>query len=99
MPMNKKIYRGLISLLLLAAVSMSVAQGEPENQASVPETVTTPSEDQLETTSKTTGVDPDSQQAADQAPPAIGAEPRAIKEFKPTEQIEADAAVSFPIDI
>ena len=26
-------------------------------------------------------------------------EPKAIKEFKPTEKIQADSAVSFPIDI
>ena len=99
MPMNKKSYLGLIPLLLLTAVSLSFAQGEPENQASAPETVATPSEGQAETSSDTTGVDPGSPKAADKIPPASGAKPAAIKNFKPTEQIEADAAVSFPIDI
>jgi hypothetical protein len=34
-----------------------------------------------------------------ETPPGTGKDPRPVKEFKPTDKIGADSAVSFPIDI
>ena len=36
---------------------------------------------------------------SDQAPPQPGKVTEPLKEFKPTDRIEADSAVSFPVDI
>ena len=41
----------------------------------------------------------ETQQDVEKASPVTGAAVTPIKEFKPTEQIEADSAVSFPVDI
>jgi hypothetical protein len=42
---------------------------------------------------------PGAGQPAEPVPPASVAPARTIKEFKPTEKIGADSAVSFPVDI
>ena len=86
-------------VLLFAVVSLAVMAADTENQSSDP----AQSGDVPETTSQTppqTGDgEPETQQDVEKAPPVTGAAVKPLKEFKPTEQIEADSAVSFPVDI
>lgn len=96
MRMNKLIYHRLIPLLLLAAVSMAVLAAGNDNQATESTPAVTPSENPEQTSSQAGEVDPEVPEAVEKTPAAT---PRPIKEFKPTDKIEADSAVSFPIDI
>ena len=96
MPMNKLKYQRVIPLLLLVAASMAVLAAGTDNQAAEPTPVVTPSENPEQTSPQAGDVDPGVPEAVEKTPAAT---PRPIKEFKPTEKIEADSAVSFPIDI
>jgi hypothetical protein len=99
MPMNKLKNHGLIPLLLMAVISISVLAVETGNQTpeATPEAV--PSEEATQV-SPQTGDDVSGTQPATQTPPPVeAAAAKPIKPFKPTEQIEADSAVTFPIDI
>jgi hypothetical protein len=98
MPMNKLTYHRLIPLLLLAVVAVSVLAAGADNPASVPNQAAK-AEETAQTRPAADGVGPDTQKAAEQSPPVSGAAAGPVKEFKPTEKIEADSAVSFPIDI
>jgi len=106
MQMNRSIKGGLI-LLLTSAVSLAVLAADTEDQPSkpaeseaVPETLSqTPRQTPPQTPPQTGDGEPETQQEAEKAPPVTGTAVKTIKEFKPTEQIEADSAVSFPIDI
>ena len=98
MPMNKLTYHRLIPLLLMAVVAMPVLVAGAENQASVPNQAAR-SEEAAQPPPAAGEVDPDTQKAAEEPPPVSGAAARPVKEFKPTEKIQADSAVSFPIDI
>lgn len=97
MLMNKRKYHRLLPLLLLAAVSMAVLAAGAEQEASEPTTQSTgqPEEVSPEAAEPVPATD----ESEVKAPSAEAASPRTLKEFKPTDKIEADSAVSFPIDI
>jgi len=104
MLMNKQNYHRLILLLLMAAYSMPVFTADTENPTSESTPAETPSEEPAATAAQTGDVDQDAQQADDNTPPVntqpMNTQPaRPIKPFNPTEKIQADSAVSFPIDI
>jgi len=96
MPMNKLKNHGLIPLLLLAVISItSLAVETPGETPEVsPETATSEETTQA---SPQSGDDVTVPQPATETVNAAALKP--IKPFKPTEQIEADSAVTFPIDI
>ncbi len=96
MQMNKLKYHRVIPLLLLVAASMAALAAGTDNQATEPTPAVTPSENPEQTSSQAGDVDPEAPEAVEKTPAAT---PRPIKEFKPTDKIEADSAVSFPIDI
>jgi len=99
MLMNKQKYHRLILLLLLAAFSMPVLTAVTENPASEPTGTETPSEEPAPTAAQTGDVDQDTQQGEQTSPPVNTSPAKPIKPFNPTEKIQADSAVSFPIDI
>ncbi len=99
MQMNKLKYHRIIPLLLLVAASMAVLAAGADNQAAEPTPAVTPSENPEQTSSQAGDVDPETPEAVEKTPAASAATPRPIKEFTPTDKIEADSAVSFPIDI
>jgi len=99
MPMNKQKYHRLIPLLLLVGVSMAVLAVGTDDQATESTSAETPTENPEQTSPETGDVAAEMPEAVDKASPASAATPRPIKEFKPTEKIQADSAVSFPIDI
>jgi len=99
MLMNKQNYHRLILLLLMAAFSMPVLTAVTENPASEPTGTETPSEDPEPTAAQTGDVDQDAQQGEPISPPVNTPPAKPIKPFNPTEKIQADSAVSFPIDI
>ncbi len=86
----------VIALALLAAVFFSTLPADTENTPPV-ETrpVAAP-----QPTSPDAKVDtPNTQQAAEKTPPVTAVTAKPIQEYKPSEKIGADSAVSFPIDI
>jgi hypothetical protein len=99
MQMNRLAYVVLILLLVLAAVSMSVVMADAQSQAPATAQTATSSAEPQKTPIPAGEADPDTRQAVEEPPPASGATTQPIKQFKPTEKIEADSAVSFPIDI
>ena len=100
MPMNKLKNRGLIPLLLMAVISISVLAVETGNQTPEPTPEAAPPEKTTQASPPPTGDDVPGIQRDSETPPAVNtATPKPIKPFKPTEQIEADSAVTFPIDI
>ena len=99
MPMNKLKYHRMIPLLLLVAVSMAVFAAGADNPAAEPTPAVSPSENPEQTSPKADDVVPETPETVEKTPAASAATPRPIKEFKPTDKIEADSAVSFPIDI
>jgi hypothetical protein len=99
MLMNKQKYHRLILLLLLAAFSMPVLTAVTENPASEPTGTETPSEEPAPTAAQTGDVDQDTQQGEQISPPVNTPLAKPVKPFIPTEKIQADSAVSFPIDI
>ena len=99
MPMNKQKYHRLILLLLLAAICIPLLAADAENQATATSQAATTSEEPPPASPEKGAVEPGGEQAAEKAPAVTGAVPTPIKEFKPTEKIQADSAVSFPIDI
>ncbi len=96
MPMNKLKYHRMIPLLLLVAVSMAVLAAGADNPAAEPTPAVSPSENPEQTSPQADDVVPETLETVEKTPAAT---PRPIKEFKPTDKIEADSAVSFPIDI
>jgi hypothetical protein len=99
MQINRQAYLRLILLLMLAAVSMPVFTADTQNQAPAATRPTPSSEESSQTSAPTADAVPGTQQATVETLPMSGAAASPIKEFKPTEKIEADSAVSFPIDI
>ena len=103
MPMNKQRQqephrRNLIRLVLLALVFLPTltasAQQEPPPVV-VEETQTTSSQTEVEAEIEATRTPGAAQQSA----PASTAAEKTVNGFKPSEQIGADSAVSFPVDI
>ena len=99
MQMNEQSHHRLILSLLLAAISIPVIAAGPESQTSTENQTTVPSEEVTQAPPEADKSTPDTQQAAEKTPPASGAAVTPLKEFTPTEKIDADSAVSFPIDI
>ena len=99
MPMNKPKNRGLIPLLLMAVISVSVLAVETGNQTSEPTPEAAPPEKTTQASPPTGDEVSGTQQDAETPPVVNAATAKPIKPFKPTEQIEADSAVTFPIDI
>lgn len=99
MPINRQKYPRLILLSLLTAVSIPVMVAGTENQASATTQAGAVTEEPAPTTQEAEEVGTDPQQAEEKTPPVSGAAVKPVKPFKPTEKIEADSAVSFPIDI
>ena len=99
MLMNKQNYRRLILLLLMTAFSMPVFTAVTENPTSESTPVETPSEEPAATATQAGDVDQETQQGEQTSPPVNTPPARPIKPFNPTEKIQADSAVSFPIDI
>ena len=96
MQMNKQKLHRLIFVLFLAVFSVLVlAQGtekqEPASAQGAPG-IDEPAE-------RSPQASDGSQQGEGDAAAGSDTAVKSIKEFKPTEQIEADSAVSFPIDI
>ena len=88
----------------MAVFSTPVFTAVTENQTSESTPAETPSEEPAATTAQTGDVDQDAQQVEENTPPVntppVNTPPaRPIKPFNPTEKIQADSAVSFPIDI
>ena len=96
MQMNKLKYHRVIPLLLLVAASVAVFAAGTDDQAAEPTPAVTPSENPEQTSPQAGDEDPEAPEAVEKTPAAT---PTPIKEFKPTDKIEADSAVSFPIDI
>jgi hypothetical protein len=103
MQMSKQKNLALFLFVLLVAVFLppllAVAQNEPPSEPQ-PAPVTDQTQQALPATE--TGqseVQHNGQQVTEQTDPATGAAARSLKEFKPTDKIGADSAVSFPVDI
>ena len=95
MQMSRQKRSGLI-LLLFAVVSLGVMAADTED----PPSDTAQTDDIPETSPQPPQIDEGEAETlkdAEKVPPVAPAKP--IKQFKPTEQIEADSAVSFPVDI
>ena len=99
MLMNKQNYHRLILLLLMAVFSMPVLTAVTENPASEPTRAEESSEEPVTTAVEPGDVEEGKQQAEDKTPPVNTPPAKPIKPFNPTEKIQADSAVSFPIDI
>ena len=99
--MSKRKYQRLIPLLLLAAVSMAVIAAGAEDQTTEPDSNVMPPEQSVQTPSEPVDKASEVPATEEKAPTDSedAAAPTPIKEFKPTDTIEADSAVSFPIDI
>lgn len=84
--------------LLLAAIAVPLVALGAGDQTTPAAPVAKPSE-QPQASAQTAGPADETPQTEANTPPANAATPRPIKEFIPTEKIQADSAVSFPIDI
>ena len=97
--MNRQKYLLLFLVVLLAAVFLptvlAVAQDEPPPKPRSEPVVEQP----LQTAPEAETDKAEAGQTAEQTPPAPGTKARVLKEFKPSETIGADSAVSFPVDI
>ena len=96
MLMNKRKLHRLVFISFLLVFSVLVlAQGTQKQEAA-----TAGSDEAAKTLPQASGdAETGSETPAGDAAAATGNVVKPIKEFKPTEQIEADSAVSFPIDI
>ena len=97
--MNKQKYHRLILLLLMAVFSMPVLTAVTENPGSESSPTETPPEEPAATADQPGDVDQDAQEAELISPPVNTPPAKPVKQFNPTEKIQADSAVSFPIDI
>lgn len=100
MQMSNKNNLLLLVIALLMAVSLppllAVAQSEPRQPAPATDQ---PQLEPQEAETDRPEVPQDIQQATEQPGPASGVTATPLKEFKPTDKIGADSAVSFPVDI
>ena len=110
MQMNEQKYHRLILLLLLAAFSMPVFTAVTEDPASDATQAEAPSEEQAQSSGGTDDMTADDQQdkerqvkeqqqVEEQTPAGSASPSKPITPFNPTDKIQADSAVSFPIDI
>jgi hypothetical protein len=103
MQMSKQKHLALFLFVLLVAVFLppllAVAQNDPPGEPR-PATVTVQTQQaEPEVENERSDIRQNGQQATEQTGPATGITTRPLKEFKPTEKIGADSAVSFPVDI
>jgi hypothetical protein len=82
---------GLLGFALLP-IDLAGAENEPVSDKPPVPVVTQPPPGAIE-------VQSDTDANAAQKPPVIRATAKPVKEFKPSETIGADSAVSFPVDI
>lgn len=97
MLMNKRTVHRLVPLLLLVAVSMVVLAAGAEPEATEPTATSTDQPEQV--SSEPDNTVPEALESEEKPSSEEAASPRTLKDFKPTDKIEADSAVSFPIDI
>ncbi len=99
MQMSKQKHLALFLFVLLAAVFLppllAVAQNDPPVEPQ-PAPVTDQTQQVLSEAESGQSAKPKDSNKAD---PTTGTAVRSLKEFKPTEKIGADSAVSFPVDI
>ena len=98
MPMNKKTCQRLLLILLLVAVINPSLAADTEKRDSASNQPATQSADPAQTPAETDEEAP-RETDAEKAPPGSEAAVEPLKEFKPSDTIQADSAVSFPIDI
>lgn len=98
MPMNENTAQRLMLILVLGALFNPAFAADTEKRDSTSNQPATqsaePVQDQPET-DEGAPQEPDAQQA----PPGKAAAAEPLKEFTPSDTIQADSAVSFPIDI
>jgi len=99
MPMIKPTYRRSILLLMAAVIALPVLAAEAVDQATTPAQAAAARPESAPMATDSVAVESDLQQAAEKTPAVNSGAPTPITPFKPTEKIEADSAVSFPIDI
>jgi len=101
MPMNNQMLRWLLVWALVTGFCLPpvMAWMEPDN--SLPPTPQTSASEAQKTALQTGTDNSNAAQNAPQAPPvpSVDTASRPLEEFKPTEEIGADSAVSFPVDI
>jgi hypothetical protein len=99
MQMSKQKHLALFLFVLLGAVFLpsllAVAQNDPPAEPQ-PAPVT---EQTQQTVPEAESGQPATPQGSKKVDPTTGTTARSLKEFKPTEKIGADSAVSFPVDI
>ena len=96
MQMNKKLTSRIILSICFSALLLVEVAAQTESKAPVPV------QDESQTQSESPAMDPGSSatdQSLEQTQSANGTQTPVIQKFTPTEQIDADSAVSFPIDI
>jgi hypothetical protein len=103
MQMSKQKHLTLFLFVLLGAVFLppllAVAQNDPPAETQ-PAPVTDQTQQALPATETgQSDVQQNGRQVTEQTDPATGTAARSLKEFKPTDKIGADSAVSFPVDI
>lgn len=99
MQMSKQKHLALFLLVLLVAVFLppllAVAQNDPPSEPR-PAPVTDQTQQAV---SEAEAAQPATPQDSEKTDPTTGTAVRSLKEFKPTDKIGADSAVSFPVDI
>jgi hypothetical protein len=106
MQMNNQKYLRLALAVLLAAAFMPTvltgAENEPQPEPQ-PETPSVPvagqQQDPAQADTGAGDLQQTSGQTSEQPPPVTAATTPPVRNFKPTEKIGADSAVSFPVDI
>jgi hypothetical protein len=103
MQMSKQKHLALFLFVLLAAVFLppllAVAQQKPPSEPRPAPVTDQPQQTSPATETDRSGIQHNGQQVTEQTGPATGTTTRSLKQYKPTEKIGADRAVSFPVDI
>jgi len=103
MQMNKQKHLPLFLFVLLVTALLPpllvVAQDEPPKQPRPAPATDQPQQTLPAAETEQSDIRQSGQQATEQTGPATGTAARPLKDFKPTEKIGADSAVSFPVDI
>jgi len=98
MPMNKLTRHRMILILLTAAISCAVFAQDSQNRAPDPQKAERGSEVPPQPLLEKDDAAAENQDAEKTYPAGTSAADP-LKEFNPTDKIQADSAVSFPVDI
>jgi hypothetical protein len=98
MPMNENIPQRLMLVLILAALFNPAFAADTENRDSTNNQPATQSADPAQASPETDEGAPQ-EPDAQKTPSGSAAAVEPLEEFKPSDTIQADSAVSFPIDI